>query len=230
MFSLLERESGFSASVVVLGGGIKPEAINLTEERQNIKLGKRSKMRVLALDQLLREKKISPWQIIFSGGHTLKGAISESLGMFDYAFGHSSPSVVALERGANPFNGSRAYYQRRGVVFEERSVDTVGNAQEVANLLDAQNLEEEGIALVSSLTHLLRAKRLFSAYGIKVDKMYPAEFVLWRRSAHHRRYLLKYFASKDFWQGLAVEAAGNLLMLGDPKGERLKRFSQKRGK
>lgn len=124
-------------TIIVLGGGVDAEGIFGRWGDLN-----HASDRVISASELWHAKKAPT--IIVSGG-TTQGPVSEASRMADL-----------LERMSVPLAAIR---------LEEKSLNTEGNAREVAALT---NTDSQHILLVTSSLHMRRAAALFTAQGFRV--------------------------------------------------------------
>ena len=124
-------------TIVVLGGGIEAEGVYGRWGDLN-----QASDRVVSAAELWHAKKAP--KIIVSGGST-QGPLSEASRMADL-----------LQRMGVPATAIR---------LEEKSLNTEGNAREVAALVDTSSPH---ILLVTSSLHMRRASALFTAQGFRV--------------------------------------------------------------
>jgi len=162
-----------------------------------------SKITALAAFMLL-QKGIGD-KVIFSGGHT-KGInnSSEARVMFDFAKQYF-PEI---------------YSQK--IILEENSIDTAGNAIEVKKLVP---LDVEIILLTISF-HLLRSKKIFESYAIKINHSFASEKVL-KESLKYDFVLKQYGWRTRIWE-MIWEAVGLLFAYTiDPKGMILRKITSR---
>lgn len=184
-----EKSEKFPA-IVVLGAGLKDNASNLPSLE--------SKMRTLAAGEAFKEGIAE--KIIFCGGKTAgEDWPAEAEAMADYL------------RKKFPEISDEA------VVVNRRPIDTSESAEDIMLLLQEQQIPE--VILITSMTHLPRAERLFQNYGIKIQSDEAAEKILMRRSPHYHQFLKSYLLhSPNRWQEKWHEFLLRSLLVVDAKG------------
>lgn len=158
-------------TVIALGKNWRAYPPKEPDLRFRLRLSIESKLTALAAGEMYRRGEVT--QIIFSSGATAgSGFPSEAKAMAEYLFAHC-PEVP-----------------RSVVRLEERSIDTAGNAEEIARMGYAHNALDL-IYLLSVRFHFPRAAKLFEEYGVHVVPRYSEE-ILDKRSSHHRRLVRSY--------------------------------------
>lgn len=185
--------------IIALGKGIE-----ILEDGE-IELRLETKLTALAAVVLL-EKGFGD-KIIFSGGHTKgKYRVSEAEAMLNFAGKYS------------------IFVTRRNVILESNSVDTAANAEEVAKIIDGNSRTN----LITTKLHLIRAKKLFKNYEIKIDRSFAAEDILKKESPRFdfvlRQYNLKRKLREFGWETICLIFATTI----DRKGKILRFFTKRR--
>lgn len=192
-----EMDGATGPVIVVLGKYWRLDGSDLSLE---------SKLNALAALVLYRRLQPPP-VLLFSGGHTAgRDRPAESEAMRTYLLRHD----LQVPDGA--------------ILLETESIDTAQNADFVARILQGQ-----GVASVDLLTvraHAAGARRIFAAYGVRVDRVHAAEDVLAMRSSHHLGFIRRYARSPRVLAQWAQEAVRSVLLLVDPRGERLRRVTR----
>src|ERR1035437_5834978 len=171
-----------------------------------IDLSLESKMTALAAGQMYKDGKVG--KIIFSTGKTA-GKDSN---------GNDYPTEAAE---MNRF--MRIFFPLdeipvEDVIVEAESFDTAGNAQEVKQILQKENIKNPALLTVGF--HLPRSKKLFANYGVGIRKAFSSEDVLKGRNPHYEKFLSDYFWSTRHIKELGKESIGvGLVYTIDPKGE-----------
>ena len=82
----------------------------------------------------------------------------------------------------------------KNIILEETSIDTAGNAEEVALLLKDKSYQHVG--LVSVGYHVKNAANLFRRYGVAIEQDFAAENIVLTRSNLHQA-LIKAWEKSD---------------------------------
>src|ERR1035437_196996 len=126
--------------IVVLGKGIE------VQKDGNVKPRIETAINVLAAYVLYKNNDGA--KIIFSGGFTKgKNKDSEAKAMF------------------NCLKNYDPKFKNEDIILEEISIDTAGNAYEVGKIID----KDSEVVLLTTSYHLVRSKKIFKNYLIKVD-------------------------------------------------------------
>lgn len=126
---------------VLLGGGIYDKAPSSLG-----RIGIPSEIAMGRLVELVRLYRVSPKKVVVSGGIVLSGDISESEVYRNYL----------IDLGVKP----------EDIIKEEKSRTTAENAQYTAEL--AKGLKYKKVIVVTSATHMNRAKKSFEKLGLEV--------------------------------------------------------------
>jgi uncharacterized SAM-binding protein YcdF (DUF218 family) len=105
---------------------------------------------------------------------------------------------------------------------EEKSIDTAGNAEEVALWLSEQQLRYRRIGLITVGYHLKNAATLFSNYGVDIAETYPSEQVLGSNSNLLGSYVRGWSQTNRVKQEEKKEFVRTLLLPIDRKGRLLR--------
>lgn len=146
-------------------------------------------------------------KIIFSGGFTKgKDKASEAKAMFDYLRSYDSS------------------FKQEDVILEEVSIDTAGNAFEVGKLLDRNS----NVILLTTSYHLIRSRRIFRNFAVKVSGFYASEKVLKQESPKFDSVLREYSLKRKLWEILWESGCLALVSTIDPKGRLLRQITSRR--
>lgn len=190
-------------ALVLLGKNIGIGSSPRTIRKDNFHLSNETRLNVLAGGMLYQPDRV----IICSSGET-SGPPSEAQAMKRYLQAHF-PDIP-----------------EKGIILEEHknSIDTAGNAEEVAKIVREQGYKP--IILVTVGYHLANAATLFERYGILIEQRVAAEDVVRGRSLRHMHFL-------DAWEKTAriklekkKEAFRKKLLVIDRKGRFLRLFTQ----
>jgi uncharacterized SAM-binding protein YcdF (DUF218 family) len=183
-----------------IGIGSSPKAIR----KDNFHLSHETRINVLACGMLYQPG----MDIICSSGET-SGPPSEARAMKDYLLLHF-PQIP-----------------RSHIILEEHknSIDTAGNAEEVAKIVKARGYKYVGLVTVGY--HLNNAATLFERYGVPVRQKFVAEHVVQERSARHRQYIIHWEKTGRIQQEKGKEAIRRLLLRFDRKGKFLRLLTQR---
>ena len=153
-------------ALVVLGKNIGVGSSPGTIRRDNFHLSNETRINVLAGGILYQPG----MDIICSSGETA-GPPSEARAMKRYLQVHF-PDIP-----------------EEHIILEEHknSIDTAGNAEEVAKIVKAKGYKYIGLVTVGY--HLNNAVTLFERYGVPIEQKFIAEDVVQERSLRHERYL-----------------------------------------
>lgn len=109
------------------------------------------------------------------------------------------------------------------ILLEERSFNTQGNAENVAQMLGK---EKDGLALITMTSHLPRAVKIFAQHSLSVQG-FKSEELLREYSLRRRRFVAKFLASRRAKFENFKEGILRAILLVDPKGEFIGRISRK---
>jgi uncharacterized SAM-binding protein YcdF (DUF218 family) len=183
-----------------IGIGSNPEAIR----KDNFNLSNETRINVLA-GGILHQPGMD---IICSSGETA-GPPSEAKAMKRYLQVHF-PDIpeehIILEENKN-------------------SIDTAGNAEEVAKIIKANDYKH--IKLVTVGYHLNNAVTLFERYGIPIEQKFAAEDIVQKRSSRHQQYLKYWGKTGRIKQEKKKEAIRRTLLTIDRKGKLLRLITQR---
>lgn len=183
-----------------IGVGSTPEDIRHKPRH----LSQESRMNVLAAGELWTPDT----DLLFSSGQTAgQGTLSEAGAMKDY---------LAMRHPEIP---------EERVFTEERSIDTAGNADEVAKLLAQKEKSYGRVGLVTVGYHLKNAARLFQNYGVQINDKYPAEVVV--RTIHPvlNRYVMLWSASDKVAAEYRRERIRAMMLSIDKRGKLLRQIT-----
>jgi uncharacterized SAM-binding protein YcdF (DUF218 family) len=193
----------FHTVLVVLGKnmgiGSGPRAIR----KDNFHLSDESRINVLAGGMLYQPGMV----IICSSGET-SGPPSEARAMKRYLQAHFpeiAEEYIILEE-------------------HENSIDTAGNAEEVAKIVATKGYK--GIVLITVGYHLNNAATLFERYGVTVEQKCIAEDVVQKRSSRHERYLKHWEETGRIKLEKQKEIIRKMLLCVDRKGTLLQLITQ----
>jgi uncharacterized SAM-binding protein YcdF (DUF218 family) len=152
-------------------------------------------------------------QIIFSGGHTAGGeAPAEAAAMRAFFFTHF-PDIP-----------------RQAVSVEEASIDTLGNASEVMDmLLSRPNKRYQHIGLLSVGYHLPRSSEVFKHTGIPVEQTFASEEIIKERAddPKAKAFVERWGRSRKVQAEKLKEGVGRLILKADPDGQLLRQIAKK---
>jgi uncharacterized SAM-binding protein YcdF (DUF218 family) len=171
----VQRESTSNYDAVIALG--KNWRLPITGEPR-IDLSLESKMTALAAAKLYKDGKVE--KIIFSTGKT---AGKDKFGN-DYP-----PEADEMYKYMRRFY-SEEEIPSEAVILQNSSFDTAGDAEESGKILKRHGINRP--ALLTIGTHLPRAKRLFSNYGIKIAGSFSSQEVLKGRNPHLDKFLHDY--------------------------------------
>jgi uncharacterized SAM-binding protein YcdF (DUF218 family) len=190
-------------TVIVLGSGFREDEAG--KIIQPLQLGLEGKMRVLAAGMLFESG--STDKIIFSGGKTA-GVDSESEARVMQEYLQRKFKTIPAE----------------AIILEENSLSTDENAKNVQGILD--NYEGGVIQqaiLLTSQTHLARAKKIFARAGLDFLQGKAAEELLMSRSSkytnHYLVFLDHYLNSPRVKKQKKRELILSALLLVDRQGK-----------
>lgn len=145
-------------------------------------------------------------KLILSTGVTVKGIPSEAEAMKRY-----------LQR---KFNVSD-----EDIILEEKSIDTAGNAEEVAKILRQKNFRNVGLLTVGY--HKDNAVKLFNNFGVQIKKAFASEDILKERSTHHKYFVARWDVSNRVKKERGRENKRKWLLRVDPKGKLLRQVTSR---
>lgn len=183
-----------------IGIGSSPRAI----KKDNFHLSHETRINVLACGMLYQPG----MDIICSSGET-SGPPSEARAMKNYLLLHF-PQIP-----------------RSHIILEEHknSIDTAGNAEEVAKIVKARGYKHVGLVTVGY--HLNNAAILFERYGVPIGQKFIAEHVVQKRSVRHKQYITRWEKTGRIQQEKRKEALRKLLLRIDRKGKFLRLLTQR---
>ena len=174
-----------------LGIGSTPEDMR----RRHDHLSRESRINALAAGELWTPGT----DILFSGGHTAGPSTpSEAGAMRDY-FMSLYPKVPGTH-----------------LLTEENSIDTAGNAEEIAKILAERRYKRIGLITVGY--HLDNAATLLRNYGVSLTDTYASEEAMRARSNHHDSYSRKWAETERVRKEYRKEAVRKKLLVVDRKG------------
>lgn len=183
-----------------IGVGSSPRAIR----RDNFHLSGETRINVLAGGMLYQ----SGMDIICSSGETA-GPPSEARAMKRYLQVHFpciSEDDIILEEHKN-------------------SIDTAGNAEEVAKIVKVKGYKHIGLVTVGY--HLANAVTLFERYGVPIEQKFAAEDVVKERSLRHEQYLKCWGKTVRIKLEKKKEIIRKTLLIFDKKGILLRLLTQR---
>ncbi len=175
--------------------------------RDNFHLSRESRFNALAAGMI--------WQpgmdVLFSTGATVPGLPSEAEAMKHYMQAHL--------HGVQPIPDSNT-------LLEEISIDTAGNAEEVARMLE--QMQYSYIALLSVGHHIKNATRLFNKYGVEIDDKFASEDIVRNRSPRHAAIVEAWEVSDRVKKERQKERVRSVLLHTiDPKGKLLRQVTER---
>ena len=183
-----------------IGVGATPEEIR----RKPHHLSPESRMNVLAAGALWSPEV----DVLFSTGQTAgSDTPSEASAMKRY-FMHRYPHIPESR-----------------LLTEEQSIDTAGNAEEVARMLVERGQPYKRIGLVTVGYHLDNAVKLFANYGVPVADKYAAEVEVRRIHPVLGRYVRLWSESERVISEYRRERVRSLLLPIDRKGKLLRQVT-----
>ena len=186
-----------------IGVGWSPEKIRRTKGF----LSGHSRLNVLAAGDLYNQGLTQ--RIIFSTGQT-SGSPSEAQAMKDF-LKEKFPQIPDS-----------------AVILEENSIDTAGNAEEVAKLVAEYEFSSVGLLTVGF--HLPNARRLFQRFGVKVEKSesFSAEQIVKGRARQPEFFVKAYSSSSLVKREKRKELIRSLLLFTiDPKGQLIRHITKR---
>lgn len=113
------------------------------------------------------------------------------------------------------------------IILEEHknSIDTAGNAEEVAKIVTAKGYKSIGLITVGY--HLNNATKLFERYGVRIEQKVIAEDVVQKRSPRHQRYLNYWQETGRIKREKKKETIRKLLLFVDRKGTFLRLITRR---
>jgi len=165
-------------AIIVLGKNIGVGSTQEDIQADNFNLSRESRMNALAAGMLWRPG----MDIIFSTGQTAPGTLSEAEAMRRYMQIHFKDK------------DGKSVIPEKNIILEETSIDTAGNAEEVALLLKDKSYQHVG--LVSVGYHVKNAANLFRRYGVAIEQDFAAENIVLTRSNLHQA-LIKAWEKSD---------------------------------
>jgi len=197
--------------LVVLGKNIGVESGPPEILRDNFSLSHESRFDALAAGELWHPG----MEIIFSSGSTVPGLPSEAAAMKKYMQTHVN----------NRFG--RPKVPEDAILLEEKSIDTAGNAEEVARLLKERTYR--CIGLVSVGYHVNNAARLFKNYGVPINQKFASEEIVRQISPRHERIVENWKKTKRIKDEHRKEMLRTILLLTriDRKGKLLRKITSR---
>lgn len=194
-------------ALVVLGKNWNQQRINeanqthLYRDEPEFLLSRDSILSTIAAAELYIQGKTK--RIIFSTGQTLEGLPSEAKAMRD----HLRKFYVEEEIPDD------------AITLEDISIDTAGNAEHTARLLEGIDPKDVGLLTVGY--HGKRSKRLFRNFGINIpdENVLASEKILGLEGGDPQRTTAKSIREH------AVETGLNTLLYVDPYGKGLRRIT-----
>ena len=118
------------------------------------------------------------------------------------------------------------------IALEEASIDTAGNAEEVAKWLEAKRTldgkEYASIGLVTVGYHIKRATKLFKNFGVPIDRKYKSEQIVAVRSPKHETLVEKWRKSGNVLvESYFKEPILRGISTFDKQGKTLRKITQK---
>ncbi|HEU5229561.1 MAG TPA: YdcF family protein [Ktedonobacteraceae bacterium] len=190
--------------LVVLGKNIGIGSSPRVIRKDNFHLSHETRINVLACGMLYQPG----MDIICSSGET-SGPPSEARAMKNYLLLHF-PQIP-----------------RNHIILEEHknSIDTAGNAEEVAKIVKARGYKYVGLVTVGY--HLNNAAILCERYGVPIGQKFIAEHVVQKRSVRHKQYIMRWEKTGRIQQEKRKEALRKLLLRIDRKGKFLRLLTQR---
>lgn len=146
----------YADAIIVLGGGVAEYAPNFPLQADSFKRAVYGLTIARSIDRPL----------IFTGGslHTYTEAqgAKESFDQLAYPLGFILPTLALYER-------------RFGVMYEDKSVDTVENGRNIATILQQNGINKAKIVLVTSAYHMARSRYICEKLGFSVISM-PTDY------------------------------------------------------
>lgn len=192
--------------IIVLGKNI---GIDSTRERiaqDNFNLSTDSRISALAAGMLYKPGT----KLIFSTGKTAGQDIpSEAEAMKNYMI-RKFPDIPEED-----------------CILEENSIDTAGNAEQVASVVGSYGMKR--FRLVTVGYHLRNSLKLFERYGISISEGIASEQVIKSRSSHHSHYVdERWSKSKRVKKERRKETIRSVLLSTiDPRGKTLRQLTQR---
>lgn len=190
--------------LIILGKNMGVGSGSSIIKKDNFHLSDESRINVLAGGMLYQ----SGMDIICSSGET-SGPPSEARAMKRYLQVHF-PAITEEQ-----------------IILEEHknSIDTAGNAEEVAKIVMAKGYKH--IILITVGYHLNNAAILFERYGVPIEQKYSAEGVVQRRSSRHEYYLKNWEETNRIKWEKKKEVIRKFLLHLDRKGAFLRLITRR---
>jgi uncharacterized SAM-binding protein YcdF (DUF218 family) len=190
-------------AIVILGKNIGVGSSPRVIRRDNFHLSDETRINALAGGMLYQPN----MDIICSSGET-SGPPSEARAIKRYLhmhFPHIPEEHIILEEHKN-------------------SIDTAGNAQQVAKIVRAKGYKSIGLVTVGY--HLNNAATLFERYGVPIKQKVIAEDIVRDRSSRHERYIKYWEGTSRIKQEKKKEYIRKILLFFDRKGRLLRIITQ----
>jgi uncharacterized SAM-binding protein YcdF (DUF218 family) len=185
-----------------IGVGSSPDDIR----HDKYHLSRESRLNVLAAGSLYRPG----MKILFSTGETAgEGVPAESDAMRSYLMSRF-PEIPEED-----------------IELEDNSIDTAGNAEEVASQLEENGEMPENIGLLTVGYHVPAAEKLFKRYGVPVTQTFSAEEVLKNRGQSFKQYAEAWEQTDRIKNEYKKEKFRNWLLHIDRKGKLLRLITQR---
>jgi uncharacterized SAM-binding protein YcdF (DUF218 family) len=113
------------------------------------------------------------------------------------------------------------------IELEDNSIDTAGNAEEVASQLEENGEMPENIGLLTVGYHVPAAEKLFKRYGVPVTQTFSAEEVLKNRGQSFKQYAEAWEQTDRIKNEYKKEKFRNWLLHIDRKGKLLRLITQR---
>lgn len=111
------------------------------------------------------------------------------------------------------------------LLTEEKSIDTAGNAEEVAKMIAERRYKRIGLVTVGY--HMHGAKTLFNNYGVNIAYTFEAEDAMRTRSRHYDTYAQGWAQSDRVKQEEKKEFVRRVILPIDRKGKLLRLVTTK---